>query len=111
MDFIFSQSVGQPSSTIFTYFPIIFIGLIIYFLILRPQSKQRKQHETALSELKKGDKIITRGGLYGKIVNFQGKNDNKATIDVGSGVKLNVARSYIVGLSNNTENETPDKAN
>ena len=111
MDILFAQNSGQPGSGIFAFLPIILIGLIFYLLILRPQSKQRKQHETALSELKKGDKIITRGGLYGKIVNFQGKNDTKVTIDAGSGVKLNVARSYIVGLSNNTENETPDKTN
>ena len=77
-------------------------------MILRPQTKQRKKHENDLSNLEKGDKIITRGGLYGKIVNFQGKKDNKVTIDTGSGVKLNISRSYIVGLANNSENETPD---
>ena len=57
--------------------------------------------------IKKGDKILTRGGLYGKIVNFQGKNDNKIVIDAGSGVKLNVARSYIAGLANN-QNDTDE---
>ena len=111
MDFLIAQSNGPPGSGILAFLPILLIGLIFYFLILRPQNKQRKQHETELSELKKGDKIITRGGLYGKIVNFQGKNGNKVTIDAGSGVKLSVARSYIAGLSNNTENETPDRTN
>ena len=108
---LFSQSTGQTGSGLFAFLPIILIGLIFYFLILRPQSKQRQKHETALSELKKGDKIITRGGLYGKIVNFQGKKDRKVTIDAGSGIKLNVARSYIVGLANNNDSETPDKTN
>ena len=84
------------------------MGLIIYFLIIRPQSKQRKQHDTTIAGLKKGDKILTRGGLYGKIVNFQGKNDNKVTIDAGSGVKLNISRSYISGLASSSENEKPD---
>ena len=109
MDNLFSQNAGQTGSGIIAFLPIILIGLIFYFLILRPQSKQRKKHETALSELKKGDKIITRGGLYGKIVNFQGKKDSKVTIDAGSGIKLNIARSYIVGLANNNDSETPDK--
>ena len=111
MDFLFAQSTRQPGSGLFAFLPIILIGLIFYILILRPQSKQRKQHETALADLKKGDKIITRGGLYGKIVNFHGKNDSKVCIDAGSGIKLNIARSYIAGLSNNTENETPDRTN
>ena len=111
MDILIAQSNGQPGSGILPFIPILLIGLIFYFLILRPQTKQRKQHEAELSELKKGDKIITRGGLYGKIVNFHGKNDSKVCIDAGSGIKLNIARSYIAGLSNNTENETPDRTN
>ena len=111
MDILSAQSNVQPGSGILPFLPMLLIGLIFYVLILRPQTKQRKQHETELSGLKKGDKIITRGGLYGKIINFQGKNGNKVTIDAGSGVKLSIARSYIAGLSNNTENETPDRTN
>ena len=60
-----------------------------------------------LTNLKKGDKILTRGGLYGKIINFQGKNNSKIIIDAGSGIKLNIARSYITGLADNND-EKPD---
>ena len=105
MELLFSQTNGQPGSGIAAFLPIILIGLIFYLLILRPQSKQRKQHSDSLSKLKKGDKILTRGGIYGKIISFQGKNETKVSIDVGSGVKLNIARSYIVGLANN-KNDT-----
>ena len=108
MDILFAQGSGQPGSGILGFLPILLIGLVFYLFILRPQTKQRKQHENALSNLKKGDKIITRGGLYGKIVNFQGKNDSKVIIDAGSGVKLNISRSYISGLANNSLNEKPD---
>ena len=111
MDILLAQNNGQTASGILGFLPIVLIGFVFYIFILRPQFKQRKQHENALSELKKGDKIITRGGLYGKIVNFQGKNENKVTIDAGSGVKLNIARSYIAGLANNSENEKPDTNN
>ena len=111
MHILLAQSNGQPASGILGFLPIILIGFVFYLFILRPQFKQKKQHENALSELKKGDKIITRGGLYGKIVNFNGKNESKVTIDAGSGVKLNIARSYIAGLANNSENEKPDKNN
>ena len=111
MHILLAQSNGQPASGILGFLPIILIGFVFYLFILRPQFKQRKQHENALSDLKKGDKIITRGGLYGKIVNFQGKNNSKVTIDAGSGIKFNIVRSYIVGLANNSENETPDTNN
>ena len=107
MDILHAQNSVQSGSGILGFVPIILIGLIFYFLILRPQTKQRKQHENALSNLKKGDKIITRGGIYGKIINFQGKNDNKITIDAGSGIKLNIERSYIANLVKNNENESP----
>ena len=82
MNILFAQSLNVPTgSGIAAFLPFILMGLIIYFLIIRPQSKQRKRHDTTIAGLKKGDKILTRGGLYGKIVNFQGKNDNKVTID------------------------------
>ena len=108
MEFLFAQANGQTGSGIAAFLPIILIGLIFYLLILRPQSKQRKQQADSLSQLKKGDKILTRGGIYGKIVSFQGKNDNKVTIDVGSGIKLNIARSYIAGPANKNDDDIPD---
>ena len=108
MDIIHAQNSVQSGSGLLGFVPIILIGLIFYLLILRPQTKQRKQHENALSNLKKGDKIITRGGIYGKIINFQGKNESKVTIDAGTNIKLSIARSYIVGLANNSENENPN---
>ena len=108
MEFLFAQTNGQTGSGIAAFLPIILIGLIFYLLILRPQSKQRKQQADSLSQLKKNDKILTRGGIYGKIVSFQGKNDNKVTIDVGSGIKLNIARSYIAGPANKNDDDTSD---
>ena len=108
MNILFAQNSEQTGAGILGFLPIILIGLIFYFLILRPQTKQRKKHENDLSNLEKGDKIITRGGLYGKIVNFQGKNDSIITIDAGSSVKLNIARSYIAGLANKDENKNPE---
>jgi preprotein translocase subunit YajC len=108
LEFLFAQANGQTGSGIAAFLPIILIGLIFYLLILRPQSKQRKQQADSLSQLKKGDKILTRGGIYGKIVSFQGKNDNKVTIDVGSSIKLNIARSYIAGPANKNDDDIPD---
>ncbi len=108
MEFLFAQTNGQTGSGIAAFLPIILIGLIFYLLILRPQSRQRKQQAESLSQLKKGDKILTRGGIYANIVSFQGKNDNKVTIDVGSGIKLNIARSYIAGPASKNDDKIPD---
>ena len=96
MTILFAQTNANTGSGIAAFLPFLLIGLIFYFLILRPQSKQKKDHENALANLKEGDKVLTRGGAYGKIVNFQGKNSHIVTLDVGSGTKINFARSYVI---------------
>ena len=108
MTYLYAQTDGLPGGGFAPLLPFLLIGVIFYFLIIRPQSKQKKQHDTMLSDLTKGDKILTRGGLYGKVVNFQGKNNEKITIDIGSGIKVNIARTYIAGLADKSESEHPE---
>ena len=76
----------------------ILMFVIIYFLMIRPQSVQQKKHQALLSSLKKGDKIITRGGVTGKVLDITGKNKDKVLIDSGSGTKITILKSYIVSL-------------
>ncbi len=103
MTYLFAQTNSLNGSSLATFLPFILIGIIFYFLIIRPQSKERKQHDNMLAGLKIGNKILTRGGLYGKIVNFQGKNNQKIIIDIGSGVKASISRSYIASLGDKSE--------
>ena len=77
--------------------PMALIFAVLYFMILRPQSKQRKKHVQFLENLKKGDKIITRGGVIGKIKSFQGKDDNRIVLDAGHGTSITISRAYISG--------------
>ena len=69
------------------------IFLIIYLLIIRPQQKRQKDLEKMLKALKKGDKVLTSGGLYGTVV---GLDDAKTVLKVADDVKLEFARSAIV---------------
>tara|TARA_B100000315_G_C14367728_1_gene491477 strand:- start:239 stop:550 length:312 start_codon:yes stop_codon:yes gene_type:complete len=94
---LYAEVLGSPGGGLAAFLPFLLIGIIFYALIIRPQSKQKKEHETMLVNLKKGDKILTRGGMYGKVVNFQGKNNEKIFVDIGSDVKVIIARSYISG--------------
>ena len=77
MTYLYAQASGTTAGGLAPFLPFLLIGVIFYFLIIRPQSRQKKKHETMLTDLKKGDKILTRGGLYGIISNFQGKNNQK----------------------------------
>ena len=74
--------------------PIILVMIIFYFLLIRPQQKRAKQHKAMLAELKRGDKIITNGGLTGTIVKVV---DDSETIEVeiAKDVKVNVVRTMI----------------
>ncbi|MCR4294971.1 MAG: preprotein translocase subunit YajC [Elusimicrobia bacterium] len=72
--------------------PIIAIFVIFYFLLIRPQQKQQKEHENMLKNLKSGDKILTTGGLYGSITGFKGED---LEVQFSQTVKLTVARSAV----------------
>tara|TARA_B100001175_G_scaffold96884_1_gene82111 strand:- start:164 stop:439 length:276 start_codon:yes stop_codon:yes gene_type:complete len=72
--------------------------VVIYFLMIRPQSVQQKNHQNMLSNLKKGDKILTRGGIVGKIIDFQGKNNNIIVLKVDENTNITVLKSYISSI-------------
>lgn len=73
-----------------------FVALVVfsfYMLLIRPQQKRFKEHADMLGALKKGDKVVTGGGLVGKVDKLQG--DNEAVIDLGNGIKVTALRSTI----------------
>lgn len=74
--------------------PIVLMFVIVYFMMIRPQQKKANEHKNFLAGLKKGDQIITRGGVIGKIT---GVADNMVTIEVQEKVRVRVLKSYIDG--------------
>ncbi len=80
-----------------TFFPMLVIFGIFYFIIIRPQNKKRDNFQNMLSSMKKGDKVITAGGLKGTIKGFQGEKDNIVILDLGD-TNVNVVRNYIVDI-------------
>ncbi len=74
--------------------PFVIIILVFYFLIIMPQRRQAKKRREMLELMKKGDTIITSGGIRGKIVGFK-DNDQIVVIQVGEGIKLEVVRTRI----------------
>ena len=78
----------------------ILMFVVIYFLMIRPQSIQQKNHQNMLNNLKKGDKVLTRGGIIGKIVDFQGKNNSMIILSIDESTNITVMKSYISSLQN-----------
>ncbi len=81
---------GQPGWT--GIIPFILMGLIFWFLIIRPQMKRQKEHREKIGALKKGDKVVTAGGLIGKIVRI---DEDYADIELAQGVRVKAVRSTI----------------
>lgn len=93
----FAQAAGAPSagSSIASFAPLILIFVIMYFLMIRPQQKRMKAHRAMVEALKKGDEVMTQGGLIGKIATLR---DNELELEIASGVKVRVVRSSVTGL-------------
>lgn len=74
------------------FMPFILVFFVMYFLVLRPQRKKQKETEAMLADLKKGDKVVTSGGVVGIIT---GVKDDIVVIKIGEGAKLEVLRSHV----------------
>jgi preprotein translocase subunit YajC len=87
------QSAG--SAALVNLVPIIGVFVVMYFLVIAPANKQRKKTAEMLSQLKKGDRVITQGGIYGTV---QGVEAEVVFLKIAENVKVRVARSAITGV-------------
>ena len=78
-----------------SFLPLIFIFVVFYFLLIRPQSKKAKEHKAMVEAVTKGDEVVTNGGLLGRITNV---GDNFVEVEVGEGMKVKVQRQAIASL-------------
>ena len=83
------------------FIPLILIFAIMYFLLIRPQQKKVKQHQAMVSALRRGDQVVTQGGLIGKVVKV--KEDNELEVELAEGVKVRVVQSTIAQVLSKTE--------
>lgn len=85
-------------------FPIILMIGIMWFFLIRPQQKKQKEHREMLSALKKGDRIITSGGLHGRIT---GLTETTLTLEIADKVRVKVSRGHIAGVANTGAQNAP----
>lgn len=84
------------------FFPFIIIGLVFYFILIRPQQRRHKMHRDFLSQIKRGDEILTSSGIYGRI---EGLTNNFIILEVAENVRIRVAKSQIASYTNETEKD------
>ncbi len=82
------------------FLPLIIIFAIFYFLLIRPQQRKAKQHKQLLSDLKKGDKVVSSGGMHGVIT---GLGDDVVTVEISPKVRVKITRGSIAGVIRKSE--------
>ncbi|MFT4782802.1 MAG: preprotein translocase subunit YajC [Paracoccaceae bacterium] len=83
------------------FLPLILIFAIMYFLLIRPQQKKMKEHKAMIEALRRGDQIVTQGGLIGKVSKV--KDDGEIEVEIAEGVKVRVIRATISQVVSKTE--------
>jgi len=92
----FAEAAGGSGGGFASLIPLVLIMVIFYFLLIRPQQKKLKEHRNLVDEIKRGDKVLTAGGLFGKVIDV---NDDVLKIEISDGVRVHVKRDTIAGLT------------
>ncbi|MFQ8433004.1 preprotein translocase subunit YajC [Amaricoccus sp. W119] len=90
---------GGAASSLISFAPIVLIFLIMYFLMIRPQQKKVKEHRAMIEALRRGDQVVTAGGLIGKVVKV---SDTEVEVELAPNVKVRVVRSTITQVLSKT---------
>lgn len=97
----YAQAVGGGAGALGQFIPLILIFGIMYFLMIRPQQQKMKKHRAMVDALRKGDKVITAGGLIGKVTKVG--SDNEVEVEIATGTKVRVVQSTIQTVLSKTE--------
>ncbi len=87
---------AQGGGGLLTILPLILMFGIFYVLLIRPQQKKAKEHRAFLENLKRGDRVVTAGGLYGEIT---GMTDESVTLEIADKIRVKVGRGYIAAFA------------
>ncbi|PWJ12101.1 preprotein translocase subunit YajC [Jannaschia seohaensis] len=97
----YAQAAGGAGSAFAQFIPLILIFAIMYFLLIRPQQKKVKEHKAMVEALRRGDQVVTQGGLIGKVSKV--KEDGELEVEIAEGVKVRVVRATIAQVLSKTE--------
>ncbi len=100
----YAQATGAASPSLLTsgLIPMVLIFAIMYFLMIRPQQKKMKEHKAMVEALRRGDQVITQGGIIGKISKVK-DGENDVEVEIAEGVRVRVARQAITTVLSKTE--------
>ena len=105
----FAQAAGAPggAAAFGQFLPLILIFVIMYFLLIRPQQKRAKEHKAMIEALRRGDQVITQGGIVGKVTKV--REDGEIEVEIAQGVNVRVVKQTIAQVVSKTEPAAPAK--
>ncbi|HYZ43146.1 MAG TPA: preprotein translocase subunit YajC [Stellaceae bacterium] len=93
----YAQGTGiLDQNALIQFLPLILIFVVFYFLLIRPQQKKAKDHKSMLDTLRRGDRVVTGGGIIGTVARVE--NPEEVTVDIAEGVRVRVLRSTITSI-------------
>ena len=105
----YAQVAGGAGSAFASFVPLILIFAIMYFLLIRPQQKRVKEHKKMVEQLRRGDQVVTQGGLIGKVSKV--RDDNEIEVELAEGMKVRVVKSTVAQVISKTEPASRDRPN
>jgi len=97
----YAQAGGGLGGGFEAFLPLILIFVVFYFLLIRPQQKKAKQHREMLAAIRRGDKIVTNGGILGTVTKVI--DENELMVEIAEGIRVRVQRSLVAGVRSKTE--------
>ena len=99
----YAQAAGGAGGAFTSFVPLILIFAIMYFLLIRPQQKKVKEHAAMVEAVRRGDRIITQGGIVGKVSKVMAEGSNEIEVEIAKDVKVTIIKSTIAQVMSKTE--------
>ncbi|WP_419796686.1 MAG: preprotein translocase subunit YajC [Terasakiella sp.] len=97
----YAQAAGGAGGGIEAFLPLILIFIVFYFLMIRPQQKRAKEHKAMLEAVRRGDNIVTNGGIIGKVTKVE--NDTELSVEIAKDIVVKVRRDMLAQVTSKTE--------
>jgi preprotein translocase subunit YajC len=97
----YAQAAGGQGGGLTFLIPLILIFVVFYFLLIRPQQKRMKEHQNMVSNLRRGDRIVTGGGVVGTVTKVI--DDNEVQVEIAEGVRVRVMKNTVQQVMNKSE--------
>jgi preprotein translocase subunit YajC len=100
-----AAGAGGGPGPLVSMMPIVLMFVILYFLLIRPQQKRAREHETMVQNLKRNDEIVTTGGIHGRI---QALSDSVLTVEIAPNVRIRLERAQVASVVGGSRDKTKD---